>query len=169
MKKTMRERFHNNMFTDKMSYLTDITDCEIGKELLAKHLVCFKLVNEMDSNLSLFTKDKISKYLAFQLMDELSTKDFKFFIEEEIKCTKRVSGGVNFKKEIESLHYLKQKYIINFNGEGLEFDKWNEFDYKKFKKQFIIKYYFDVITGLPMNIFYFGRMILRTTMRSKWV
>ena len=81
MKKTMRERFHNNMFTDKMSYLMDITDCEIGKELLAKHLVCFKLVNEMDSNLSLFTKDKISKYLAFQLMDELSIKDFKFFIE----------------------------------------------------------------------------------------
>ena len=168
MKKTIRERVHYRMFTDKMSYLMDETDSELGKDIIIQHMVWFKIFNECYENLSLFTKDKISKYFAFQTLDSENIRDFKTFIEEEIECTKRVSGGVHFKKEIESLNYLKQKYIINF-GKGTEyrFDKWNEFDYKKFKNKFIIKYYFDVITGLPMNIFYYGRMILRTTMRSK--
>ena len=167
MKKTIRERVHNDMFTDKMSYITDITDCEVVKEFCIQRLVFFTLLNESYSHLSLHTKDKISKYLAFQYMDKLSTRDFKTFIEEEIKGIKRVSGGVNFKKEIESLHYLKQKYIINYGRDTkLQFYKVDSFDYKKFKKQFILKYYFDVITGLPMNTFYYARNILRTTMGS---
>ena len=76
-----------------------------------------------------------------------------------IQIIREVSGGRYLKRFVESINYMKQKYIIEYNKSTEEyFILMNKkFNYKKFKRQFIFKYYLDVILRLPMNIFYYCR------------
>ncbi len=158
MKKLTREQIHNKDFENMIMNQIHHSDDEETIFLLKEELDTFKLINKVYVELSIFSKHMISKYFVVQMNSD-EPDDLKTFLDRELQIIREVSGGRYLKRFVESINYMKQKYIIEYNKSTEEyFILMNKkFNYKKFKRQFIFKYYLDVILRLPMNIFYYCR------------
>ena len=159
--KLTREQIHNKCFENSIMDMIHHSDDKDTIVLYKEQLDIFKVINKEYVKLSIFSKHMISKYFVVQ-MNSSEPDNLKTFLDRELQTIKEVSGGMYLKRQVESINYLKQKYIIEYDKSTEEYFVLTnkKFNYKKFKRQFIFKYYLDVILDLPMNMFYYYRLKL---------